>query len=403
MFNRWKKPAKLSSLFFALALLLTSCIELKGDVAVSSAGLLSGELNYSIDKSFASSAGIGSFADFKKAASENPGSLDSSCTSLVISEDDSNYKMRCTYTNASAKSGDLQSRVENGQVVFTFKSNSDAPKDSSQRTDFGTIDILVTFENPVIEVVENKRGLVQRISDKIYRISGYGTEPMDIKIVSTCSSGCVSTSTQVPTRIKDPRNAAELAVQYAAEAIDLANLQTDIANLVAESADKSTVVSEYVRNILDSASSAVQSRNVSIFPSLDNGYIQSNLSSLKSSRENFERKKLHLETMVKNYDLASELNANYKRLSTMARKSLSDLERGLSFVSKASDLLTSLPVELSKQRVTLDSPKVTPSASPSQKANPSITASKTIKCVKGKQSLKVIGKNPKCPSGYKKK
>jgi hypothetical protein len=27
----------------------------------------------------------------------------------------------------------------------------------------------------------------------------------------------------------------------------------------------------------------------------------------------------------------------------------------------------------------------------------------TITCVKGKSSLKVIGKNPKCPSGYRKK
>ncbi len=393
---------KLSSLFVVLAFLLTSCIELKGVVAVSSAGLVSGELNYSIDKSFASSAGILSLADFKKAASENPGSLDSSCTSLVISEDESNYKMRCTYVNSSARFGDLQSKVENGQVIFTFKSNSDAPKDSSQRTDFGTIDIVVTFENSVIEVVENKRGLVQRITDKSYRINGYGTEPMDIKIVSTCSSGCVSTSTQVPTRIKDPRNADELAKQYAAEATDLANLQTEIANSVAEAADKSTVVSEYVRDILDSASSAAQNRNVSAFPSLDNIYVQSNLNDLKLSKEKFGRKKVELEVIAKNYDLASELNANYKRLSIMAKKSLSDLERGLSFVSKASDLLTSLPTEWSKQKAILDSPKVTPSVSPSQKSTSSNMASKTIKCVKGKQTLKVIGKNPKCPSGYKK-
>jgi hypothetical protein len=37
----------------------------------------------------------------------------------------------------------------------------------------------------------------------------------------------------------------------------------------------------------------------------------------------------------------------------------------------------------------------------SQKSTSSLGREKTISCVKGKQRLKVIGKNPKCPSGFK--
>jgi len=53
-------------------------------------------------------------------------------------------------------------------------------------------------------------------------------------------------------------------------------------------------------------------------------------------------------------------------------------------------------------------PSPTPSTTKSEssispKPSPSAKKSSTINCIKGKSTLKVIGKNPKCPKGYKKK
>jgi hypothetical protein len=60
-----------------------------------------------------------------------------------------------------------------------------------------------------------------------------------------------------------------------------------------------------------------------------------------------------------------------------------------------------IPASMSKPSPT---PSATKSESPaSPKPSPTAKRSSTIYCTKGKSTLKVIGVNPKCPSGYKKK
>jgi len=391
------RPTRRLLLLLPLLLILTSCVDLKGKVAVSSSARMTGELNYSIDKSLASGTGVNSFADFKKQAEENPGDLNRSCSSLTYSEDATNYKMNCIFTNSMVSQGDLQARTEGSQVILTFKVNSDAERDSSKRTDFGTIDLEVTFSDPVIQVSENKSGLVRKLNDKSYKIYGYATEPMDIKIVS-CSSNCTSTSVSVPSRVIDAKSATEAA----SHAIDVANIQTDVANLIAEVADASTVVAEYVRDTLDKATNAVQTRNSGTFPIFDRNYVQSNLVSLQSRKENFEKRKVSLEAMAKFYDEAGVLNESYKRLSSSVKKSISDVERGLTFANRGIQLLSTLESELLKQKNLLNSPATTPTPNIGKQEVTAKTSSKSITCVKGKTSLKVIGKKPKCPQGFKK-
>lgn len=396
--NSSNKPTKNFWLLLPLLLLLTSCVDLKGKVAISSSARLTGELNYSIDKSLASGTGINSFSEFKKQAEENPGDLNRSCSSLTYSEDNTNYKMNCIFTNSMVNQGDLQAKTEGGQVILTFKVNSDAEKDSSKRTDFGTIDVEVTFSDPVIQVSENKSGLVRKLNDKSYKIYGYATEPMDIKIIA-CSSNCTSTSVSIPSRVIDAKSATEAA----SHAIDVANIQTDVANLVAEVADASTVVAEYVRETLDRATTAVQTRNSGTFPIFDKTYVQSNLESLQSRKDNFEKRKVSLDAMAKFYDEAGAVNESYKRISSSVKRSLSDVERGITFANRGIELLRSLESELLKQKNLLNAPVATPTPNSSRQDVPAKTSSKSITCIKGKTSLKVIGKNPKCPQGYKKK
>jgi hypothetical protein len=60
-----------------------------------------------------------------------------------------------------------------------------------------------------------------------------------------------------------------------------------------------------------------------------------------------------------------------------------------------------IKIKLSAPPTKDGTPTVTQEAAP-KKAAPKVTV-KTITCVKGKISKKVIGANPKCPAGFKKK
>jgi hypothetical protein len=58
-------------------------------------------------------------------------------------------------------------------------------------------------------------------------------------------------------------------------------------------------------------------------------------------------------------------------------------------------------IENSKIKAAAD--KAAADKAAADKARKSTSKEKTLTCVKGKSSLKVIGKTPKCPSGYKAK
>ena len=84
---------RLGAVIISLALLLSACVEVKGDVSVNSAARFTGEIIYSLDKSLASAAGVASLAELNSVSgsSEELGF----CKDVPFTEDSSNYVIKC--------------------------------------------------------------------------------------------------------------------------------------------------------------------------------------------------------------------------------------------------------------------------------------------------------------------
>ena len=66
------RKVSLGAVIISLALLLSSCVEVRGDLSVSSAARINGEIIYTLSKSLAAGVGLSSLADVKSEASTNP-------------------------------------------------------------------------------------------------------------------------------------------------------------------------------------------------------------------------------------------------------------------------------------------------------------------------------------------
>ena len=62
----------LGAVIISLALLLSSCVEVRGELSVSSAARINGEIIYTLSKSSAAGVGLATLADVKSEASTNP-------------------------------------------------------------------------------------------------------------------------------------------------------------------------------------------------------------------------------------------------------------------------------------------------------------------------------------------
>ena len=216
--------------------LLSSCVELKGELGINSAARLTGEITYKIDKSLASSAGISSLDDVNRESNKSSTQQEGPCENQKFIEDSKDYILRCSLANSVSESGDITAQQIGKDVFFRFKSNLDAAPDSS-RADFGTVSLTLRFADSVTSFKENKVGLVKKIDNFTYQISGYATEPMNIEIVANCGSRCgVSNSVSVPTQPLSPEEAAKKAVDAANAATDAANRAAAAANKAAEDA-----------------------------------------------------------------------------------------------------------------------------------------------------------------------
>ena len=218
------------------AVLLSSCVELKGELGINSAARLTGEITYKIDKSLASSAGISSLDDVNRESNKSSSQQEGPCENQKFIEDSKDYILRCSLANAISESGDITAQQIGKAVFFRFKNNLDAAPDSS-RADFGTVSLTLRFADAVTSFKENKVGLLKKIDNFTFQISGYATEPMNIEIVANCDSRCgVSNSVSVPTQPLSPEEAAERAVDAANEATDAANRAADAATAAANRA-----------------------------------------------------------------------------------------------------------------------------------------------------------------------
>jgi len=219
---------RLGALIVSLALLLSACVEVKGDISVNSAARFNGELTYTLDKSFAEAAGIPNLAALNSEASASEDPIDF-CIGVPFIEDSTNYILKCSLKDALAQSGDITASVVGSNIVFRYKTNLDA---ASDQTDFGSVSLTVRFLDPVISYKENKVGLVTKVNDLTYQISGYATELMDIEITANCSSRCGNTN---PIPAPEPAKTISPADAIAAEdakaaAIDAANAAAELKN-----------------------------------------------------------------------------------------------------------------------------------------------------------------------------
>jgi hypothetical protein len=216
----------LGAVIISLALLLSACVEVKGDISVNSAARFNGELTYTLDKSFAAAAGIASLADINAEASSSEDPIDF-CKGVPFIEDSSSYILKCSLKDALAESGDITASIVGSNIVFRYKANLDA---TSDQTNFGSVSLTVKFIDPVITYRENKVGLVKRVDDLTYQISGFATEPIDVEITANCSSKCGITNpvpAPVPSNTISPADAkaaADLLAKQEADAKAAADL-----------------------------------------------------------------------------------------------------------------------------------------------------------------------------------
>ena len=382
----------LGVVFISLTLLLTSCIEVKGEISINSAARLNGEITYTIDKSLAAASGISTLAELNKQATQQSESELGFCKDVPFTEDASSYIFKCPLKDALSQTGDLTANVVGRNIVFKYKGNLDSTSTDTNRVDFGSVSLLVRFIDPIISYKENKIGLVQKVDALTYRISGYATESMDIEILANCSSRCGITNTvptPTPTKTINP-------VDAAAAATDAANASTDAANLAAEPIDSET------QEFLDLVDIAIQkAKTTGIKTELNSKKVLANhqeiLVQVQSKQTNAENLTVKYLALSNDKTLPTEAQRLYLSTYNSWSRTLRTLTSYKNQVSQRVQRISD-----SQALVNKAAEEFLAQQPVANKANP-ILKKNTITCIKGKLTKKVTAVNPKCPAGYKKK
>ncbi len=347
------RKVSLGAVAISLALLLSACVEVKGDISVNSAARLNGEIIYTLDKSFAAAAGLASLADLNSEASSSEDSIEF-CPGVPFIEDSTNYILNCSLKDALSGSDDISASVVGDKIVFRYRSNLDA---TSDQTDFGSTSITVRFLDPVVSMKENKVGLVTKVDSLTYRISGYATEPMNIEIIANCASRCGMTNTvpaPEPTKTISPTDAAIAAV-------DAANKAANEAIAAAELRAKQEAI---VKAAADNAAAELKAKQEA--------------DAIVAAQVKAAAEKAAAELKAAVEKAAADLKA-------AADKAIADK-------AVADKLIADAKVAAAKILA-------------AAKANAAAAAKKktTITCIKGKLIKKVTAVKPVCPKGYVKK
>ena len=395
------RKVRLGALIVSLALLLTACIEVKGDLSINSAARLNGELTYTLDKSFASAAGIGSLADINSEASSSEDPIDF-CKDVPFIEDSTKYILKCALKDAISESGDITASVVGSNIVFRYKANLDA---TSDQTNFGSVSLTVRFIDPIVSIKENKVGLVKKVDNLTYRISGYATEPMDIEITANCSSRCGMINqvpAPVPSKTTSSTDAASAAVDAANKATDEANKATDEANKAA--ADASAAI-EAKQKAIDDANAATDA----VLKAAEAA--DAKIAAEQAAKEKAAAEKAAEAKAAADKAAADKLAADVKaaaakaaaELKAAAEKAAAELKAKQEAEAKA--LAEKAAADKAAAEKLLSDAKVAAAKILADaKAKATAVAKKiTITCVKGKLIKKVIAVKPVCPPGYKKK
>jgi len=404
------RKLRLSALIVSLALLLSACVEVKGDVSVNSAARFTGEIIYSLDKSLASAAGVASLADLNSVSgtSEELGF----CKDVPFTEDSTNYVIKCALKDTVSESGDITASIVGSNIVFRYQANLDA---TSDQADFGSVSLTVRFLDPVTSIKENKAGLVKKVDNLTYRISGYATELMDIEITANCSSRCGNTNPETTSELKEKlteevksvaekirpesnelgnKSAAELTeeVRAIAEKLRPASNEADAkaaADLRAKQEAEATVAADLKAKQEADAQAAA-----------DKVAADKVVADLKAAAE----LKAKQEAAVK---AAAELKAAADKaaaeLKAATDKAAADLKAKLEAEAKAATA-KALADKAAAEKLLADTKAAAAKILADAKAKAAAATKKTtITCVKGKLTKKVTAVKPVCPKGYTKK
>ena len=360
------RKAGLSAVIISLALLLSSCVEVKGDISVNSAARFNGELTYTLDKSFAEAAGIPNLAALNSEASASEDPIDF-CLGVPFIEDSTNYILKCSLKDALAQSGDITASVVGSNIVFRYKANLDA---TSDQTNFGSVSLTVRFLDPVITYRENKVGLVKRVDDLTYQISGFAPEPIDVEITANCSSKCGITN-PVPAPLPsntispaDAKAAADLLAKQEADAKAAADL------LAKQEADAKAAADLLAKQEADAKAAADKAA-----------------ADLKAKQEADAKAAA---------ELKAKQEADAKAAADLKAKQEADAKA-------AADLLAKQEAEAKAAADKAAADAKAKAAKTVAAAKAAAAKKKTITCVKGKLVKKVTAVKPVCPKGYKKK
>jgi chemotaxis protein histidine kinase CheA len=347
----------LGAVIISLTLLLSSCVEVRGELSVSSAARINGEIIYTLSKSSAAGVGLATLADVKSEASTNPEAQIGFCKDAPITEDASNYILKCALKDVLTDSGEISASVTGSNIIFRYKANLDPSSTQGDQTNFGSVSITIRFLNPVISFKENKVGLVTKVDDLTYQISGSANEPMNIEITANlaASSGSASTApAPVPSTTSSPTNEASAA--------------TDAANKAA--ADKAAADLKAKQEAEEKAAAEKAAAELKAKQEAE----AKAAAELKAKQEAEAKAAADKATA----DLKTKQEADAK---VAAEKAAADLKAKKAAEAKAA------------------AAKILAAA----KAKAAAAKKTTITCVKGKLIKKVTAVKPVCPKGYKKK
>ena len=400
----------LGAVIISLALLLSSCVEISGDISVNSAARFNGELTYTLDKSFAEAAGIPNLAALNSEASTSEDPIEF-CLGVPFIEDSTNYILKCSLKDALAQSGDITASVVGSTIVFRYKANLDA---TSDQTNFGSVSLTVSFLDPIISYKENKVGLVKKVSNLTYLISGYATEPIDIEITANCSSRCGLTNPMPvpePTKTASPTDTTSAAIDAANKAADAAAAeirakQEAVAKAAADLKAQQEADAKAAADKAEADLKAKQEADAKAAADLKAAAAKV-AAELKAAAEKIAADKTAAELIAAAEKAAADLKAKIAAdkaaadLKAAADKAAAELK---AVAEKAAADLKAAADKAAAEKVLADAKASAAKILADAKAKAAAALKKTtITCVKGKLTKKVTAVKPVCPKGYTKK
>jgi chemotaxis protein histidine kinase CheA len=399
----------LGSVIISLALLLSSCVEVRGELSVSSAARINGEIIYTLNKSLAAGVGLSSLADVKSEASTNPEAQIGLCKDAPITEDASNYILKCALRDILTDSGEVSASITGSNIVFRYKANLDPSSTQGDQTNFGSVSITIRFLNPVISFKENKVGLVTKVDDLTYRISGSANEPINIEITANLasSSGAASTGpAPAPSTSTNPtgessaavdaankaaaeKAAAELKVKQEAEAKAAADLKAKQEADAKAAADLKAKQEADAKAAADKAAEELKAKQDAEAKAA---------ADLKAKQEAEANAAAELKAKQEaDAKAAADLKAKQEAEANAAAelKAKQEADAKAAADKAAADL---------RAKKAAEAKATAAKALAAAKAKAAAAAKKTtITCIKGKLTKKVTAVKPVCPKGYKKK